>query len=101
MLSAADAARAKEAMCHRASCSGPVYAIYSHPGDGATMLRCRGCDRVVPVARLLDQLGEPGRLRRRYVLMCIWCEQDIRVDRPTPRIPLHESCARRRRQEGR
>lgn len=95
MLSAEETERAKEAFNHAANCAGIQWAQYVSR-LGFPMLRCRGCDRAVPVARLLDQLIETAT--RRYVLTCIECDQDIRVHRPKPRIPLHPSCARRRRE---
>ncbi len=93
-----DLDRAKDAFNHSPACQGTVWASYVNR-LGSPMLRCRGCERIVPVARLLDQLREVPL--RRYVMPCIRCDQDIRLYRPKPRIPLHESCARRRRQEGR
>ncbi|WP_028657070.1 hypothetical protein [Nocardioides sp. J54] len=90
-----DLERAQQLFEHAARCSGPAFAAFT-TGSGAMKLRCRGCERQVPVARLLENTDEDPHLTR-YRLTCIWCGQTMRLSSPMPRQPLHTSCALDRR----
>lgn len=96
------------AECRNCGRHTPIVAIRSNCEDcgrvtgQANWRQCQDCHRSAR-KRHLRGVAEvtPAEVRRpirRYVLTCIWCDKDIRVDRPKPRIPLHPGCAVLRRE---
>lgn len=86
-----DLERAKHTFRHSAACEGVAWSTYLNRLTDCHELLCRGCNRTVEVALLAGETTTG-----RYVLTCVWCDQEIRLHRARPRVPLHPACARQR-----